>query len=122
MTTLARLDLALRRCDDGFDMAPRGAAEGDAVALAAEVRRLRALLVPPRNHGKRCCSFCGKEQNSARLLIAGPNVCICDECVSVSASIIFQEFAKAPCRTLEPAAPVAGPQHEGDTKANESTP
>ena len=51
MTTLARVNLALRRCDDGFDMAPRGAAEGDAVVLAAEVRRLRALLAGPQHEG-----------------------------------------------------------------------
>ena len=28
------------------------------------------------------CSFCGKNQNEVKKLIAGPSVYICDECVS----------------------------------------
>ena len=28
-----------------------------------------------------CCSFCGKPQEQARRLIAGPGVYICDECI-----------------------------------------
>lgn len=34
------------------------------------------------------CSFCNKDQTAVRKLIAGPNVCICDECVSVCVDII----------------------------------
>jgi hypothetical protein len=34
------------------------------------------------------CSFCNKDQNAVRKLIAGPSVCICDECVSVCVDII----------------------------------
>ena len=29
------------------------------------------------------CSFCNKDQNDVRKLIAGPTVFICDECVEV---------------------------------------
>lgn len=29
------------------------------------------------------CSFCGKTQDQVRRLIAGPDVCICDECVEI---------------------------------------
>src|SRR5438105_13711455 len=29
------------------------------------------------------CSFCGKSQDEARTIIAGPNVHICDECVDL---------------------------------------
>jgi len=29
------------------------------------------------------CSFCGKNQNEVRRLIAGPSVYICDECVDL---------------------------------------
>ena len=31
-----------------------------------------------------CCSFCGKPQNFAKRLIAGPGVYICSECVHAS--------------------------------------
>ncbi|MBE6834980.1 MAG: ATP-dependent Clp protease ATP-binding subunit ClpX [Ruminococcaceae bacterium] len=37
------------------------------------------------------CSFCGKTQNQVSKLIAGPNVCICDECIGVCMSIIEEE-------------------------------
>jgi ATP-dependent Clp protease ATP-binding subunit ClpX len=29
------------------------------------------------------CSFCGKDQDEVRRLIAGPYVYICDECIDV---------------------------------------
>ena len=34
------------------------------------------------------CSFCKKDQNDVRKLIAGPTVFICDECVEVCNDII----------------------------------
>ena len=37
------------------------------------------------------CSFCGKSQNQARRLIAGPNVYICDECVGLCNDIVAEE-------------------------------
>jgi ATP-dependent Clp protease ATP-binding subunit ClpX len=37
------------------------------------------------------CSFCGKSQNQARRLIAGPNVYICDECVALCNDIVAEE-------------------------------
>ncbi|MBL6974539.1 MAG: ATP-dependent Clp protease ATP-binding subunit ClpX [Deltaproteobacteria bacterium] len=37
------------------------------------------------------CSFCGTSQNQAHRLIAGPNVYICDECVSLCNDIIAEE-------------------------------
>jgi len=37
------------------------------------------------------CSFCGKTQNQVHKLIAGPNVCICDECIGYCMSIIEEE-------------------------------
>ena len=37
------------------------------------------------------CSFCGKCQEEVRRLIAGPDVYICDECVSLCNEIIAQE-------------------------------
>ena len=47
---------------------------------------------PKRNHRDLVrCSFCGKTQNQARRLIAGPNVYICDECVDLCKDIIAEE-------------------------------
>ncbi len=39
------------------------------------------------------CSFCGKQQDEVRRIIAGPNVYICDECVDLCSEIIEQECA-----------------------------
>jgi len=38
------------------------------------------------------CSFCGKNQDQVRRLIAGPNVYICDECVELCDEIIQEEM------------------------------
>jgi len=38
------------------------------------------------------CSFCGKNQNEVRKLIAGPSVYICDECVELCNDIIREEL------------------------------
>ena len=38
-----------------------------------------------------CCSFCGKPQEQARRLIAGPGVYICDECIELCMSILEDE-------------------------------
>ena len=37
------------------------------------------------------CNFCGKARNSVKKLIAGPNVYICDECITISYNIISAE-------------------------------
>ena len=37
------------------------------------------------------CSFCGKSQHEVLKLIAGPKVCICDECVDLCVDIIKEE-------------------------------
>jgi hypothetical protein len=34
------------------------------------------------------CSFCGKGAKEVQKLIAGPNVCICDECVALATEIM----------------------------------
>lgn len=38
-----------------------------------------------------CCSFCGKPQDEAKKLVAGPGVCICDECIGLCVSILDEE-------------------------------
>lgn len=38
------------------------------------------------------CSFCGKNQDQVRRLVAGPGVYICDECIDLCQEIIDEEF------------------------------
>ena len=48
-----------------------------------------------RNEERIRCSFCGKSQEQARKLIAGPNgAYICDECVDICSEIIEEELAE----------------------------
>ncbi|WP_092400734.1 MULTISPECIES: ATP-dependent Clp protease ATP-binding subunit ClpX [Candidatus Ichthyocystis] len=39
-----------------------------------------------------CCSFCGKDQDAVKKLIAGPSVFICDECVVLCSGIICDDL------------------------------
>jgi ATP-dependent Clp protease ATP-binding subunit ClpX len=50
------------------------------------------------------CSFCNKDQNDVRKLIAGPNTFICDECVEVCNDIIADDnkFENRSARTTLP--------------------
>ncbi|MCB1159017.1 MAG: ATP-dependent Clp protease ATP-binding subunit ClpX [Leptospiraceae bacterium] len=43
------------------------------------------------NKEKLHCSFCGKEQDQVKRLVAGPGVYICDECISLCNEIISEE-------------------------------
>ncbi|WP_426486844.1 ATP-dependent Clp protease ATP-binding subunit ClpX [Leptospira interrogans] len=47
----------------------------------------------PGNNGKQklFCSFCGKEQDAVKRLVAGPGVYICDECISLCNEIIAED-------------------------------
>lgn len=38
------------------------------------------------------CSFCGKAQDQARKLVAGPNVYICDVCIETCINILDEEY------------------------------
>jgi ATP-dependent Clp protease ATP-binding subunit ClpX len=52
------------------------------------------------------CSFCGKNQQEVKKLIAGPAVYICDECIQLCSEIIEEETSKETDitgRTLTPA-------------------
>ena len=44
-----------------------------------------------KDSSKLTCSFCGKNQDDVRKLIAGPSVYICDECVDLCNDIIDEE-------------------------------
>jgi ATP-dependent protease Clp ATPase subunit len=45
------------------------------------------------------CSFCGKRSDEVALLIAGPTVFICDECVDLCDIIVIEHRA---FRTMHP--------------------
>lgn len=51
------------------------------------------------------CSFCGKMQDQVGRMVAGPGVCICDECITLCQSVLMQE---------EPYPNRKTPKHSGD--------
>ena len=52
------------------------------------------------------CSFCNKDQNDVRKLIAGPTVFICDECVEVCNDIIADDSRFESRASVRPTLPV----------------
>ena len=51
----------------------------------------------PRSPKVRRCSFCGKTNEQVRRMVAGPNVQICNECITLCQEIISDDFgASAP--------------------------
>ena len=52
------------------------------------------------------CSFCGKNQNEVRKLIAGPSVNICNECIDLCNDIIREEISESSDTELEEKFPV----------------
>ena len=52
------------------------------------------------------CSFCNKDQNDVRKLIAGPNVFICDECIEVCNDIVADDNQFETQSTSRPSLPV----------------
>jgi ATP-dependent Clp protease ATP-binding subunit ClpX len=44
-----------------------------------------------RSEKEQVCSFCGKSADTARRIIAGPGVFICDHCVDVCRGILDEE-------------------------------
>ena len=49
---------------------------------------------PSKSNNYRC-SFCGKNQEEVKKLIAGPTVFICDECIELCNEIMVEEWAQA---------------------------
>ncbi|MCB0310282.1 MAG: AAA family ATPase, partial [Bdellovibrionales bacterium] len=47
-----------------------------------------------KNSNHLICSFCGKNQDEVRKLVAGPGVYICDECVELCNDILTEELAE----------------------------
>ena len=46
------------------------------------------------NKGLPYCEFCGKPKNKVKVLVAGPSVFICDECVAVCQTIVTETLKK----------------------------
>ncbi len=53
-----------------------------------------------KGSGKLTCSFCGKNQDDVRKLIAGPTVYICDECIELCNDIIAEELEEERGKSL----------------------
>ena len=48
------------------------------------------------------CSFCGKSQDEVKVLICGPVVYICDECVMLCVNVLVYDFPKEKSFGKEP--------------------
>lgn len=48
------------------------------------------------NNNRICCSFCGRTKDEVKRMIAGNNVYICDECISLCSSILIDEAKASP--------------------------
>ena len=55
------------------------------------------------------CSFCGKPHGEVRKLIAGPGVCICDNCINVCKSIVDRELSQVPAKKGEARSNISKP-------------
>lgn len=53
-----------------------------------------------------CCSFCGKTQDQVRIMIAGPGVHICDECVALCQEVMQKQYG------IDPVVPTRRPKSE----------
>jgi hypothetical protein len=47
------------------------------------------------------CSFCGKNKDDVRKLVAGPGVYICDECIGLAEGIIAEEMVSEALPDIE---------------------
>jgi hypothetical protein len=44
--------------------------------------------------GQPYCEYCGKSKDKVKVLVAGPGIFICDECVAMCQSIVSKELHK----------------------------
>jgi ribosome-binding protein aMBF1 (putative translation factor) len=62
---------------------------------------------------KKYCSFCGKAEHEIKVLVAGPTVFICDECVELCNDVVFQHRVVAAVQRLLPERGIKTPSVEG---------
>lgn len=63
----------------------------DSVGLEANFNRTKPTMYAKEKvmpSDPLVCSFCGKGQDRIKVLVAGPDVYICDECVVMASEII----------------------------------
>jgi ATP-dependent Clp protease ATP-binding subunit ClpX len=58
-----------------------------------------------RDLHERRCAFCGRPRQEVRKLVAGPNVYICDRCVTVCRHLLVEERRGQPHSAMTPSAP-----------------
>ena len=46
------------------------------------------------------CSFCGKDQDQVKKLVAGSGVYICNECIELCSEIVEEELAQTTSKNL----------------------
>src|SRR5690625_4597068 len=61
------------------------------VHLVSETFRGEKMFKFNDEKGQLKCSFCGKDQDAVRKLVAGPGVYICDECIELCNEIVEEE-------------------------------
>lgn len=54
---------------------------------------------------KSSCSFCGRDQSAVRILVVGPLVDICDECVDICSEIISEKVSSGETAVASPPSP-----------------
>ena len=84
------------------------------IAVWIERFRTRQPTIPTnRDSGspqqRATCSFCGKDQDQVRKIIAGPAVFICDECTDLCNDIIAEEYDTGEARPPQAALPSGSP-------------
>ncbi|WP_455234314.1 ClpX C4-type zinc finger protein [Thiogranum longum] len=63
--------------------------------LEGLVKRFKESPHEPKPSGEPPhCSFCGKSRNRVKVLVAGPSVYICDECVSTCQYVIDKTLSQ----------------------------
>lgn len=67
-----------------------------------------------RENNERRCAFCGRPRGEVRKLVAGPNVYICDRCVSVCRQLLTDDRRVRTSAVPEPSS--SGPQKPKDIK------
>ncbi|MBR2735465.1 MAG: ATP-dependent Clp protease ATP-binding subunit ClpX [Clostridia bacterium] len=65
------------------------------------------------------CSFCGKPQYEAKKLVAGPGVCICDECIDLCISILEEEVPGFKSKSFLGSKSSEAPKEKKNKKAKE---
>ena len=53
-------------------------------------------MAKPEDIKELCCSFCGKKESEVEMLLSGPGVYICNECVKQCEQIMAKKSTRQP--------------------------